>query len=64
MIISLYLVNLFDNWKTITNTNSFFYVCSLFEGSILSSKNYNISLESVKKNAFFEKNEINLGNDF
>ena len=49
--------------QTITNTKSFFYVCSLFEGSILSSKIYNISLELVKKNAFFEKNEINFGND-
>ena len=46
-----------------TNTKLFCYVCSLFEGSILSSKNYNISLELVKKNAFFEKNKINFGND-
>ena len=55
------LGNLFDSQKTITNSKSFFYVCSFFEGSIYSSKNYNISLELVKKNTFFEKDEINFG---
>ena len=61
MIISVYFAILFDSQKTITNSKWFFYVYSFFEGSTYSSKNYNISLELVKKNTFFEKDEINFG---
>ena len=63
MIISVYFAILFDSQKTITNSKWFFYVYSFFEGSTYSSKNYNISLELVKKNTFFEKDEINFGNN-
>ena len=34
----------------------FFYVFSLFEGNTLSTKNYDLSMESVNKNTSFESN--------
>ena len=51
------------SWKTITITKSFFYIFSFFKGNILCLNNYNISLELLNKDTFFEKNEINFGND-
>ena len=33
-----------------------FYVFSLFEGNTLSTKNYDLSMESVNKNTSFESN--------
>ena len=61
MIISLYLANLFDSWQTITNKKLFLCVFTFSEGNILSSKNYNISIELLNRNTSFEKNELNFG---
>ena len=61
MIILFYMANKFDSWNFKTITKSFFKYFSFFEGSILSSKNYNTSLELVNKNTSFENNEINFG---
>ena len=48
-----------DSWKNITKPKSFFYVFTLFEWNILSSKNYNTSLELVNKDSSFKrKNEF------
>ena len=41
-----------NSWKK----NSDFYVFSLFEGNTLSTKNYDLSMESVNKNTSFESN--------
>ena len=52
MIILVYLRNLLDNLKVITKNFLHFLI---FEGNILTSKNYNISLELVHINTYFEK---------
>ena len=62
MIISVYLANFFDSWKTITIAKSFFYIVSFFKEIILTTKNYKIQLELVNKIIFFEEIESNFRN--